>query len=176
VRSEPASVEGEGSANRSLLAPGALLGVGIVGSLDEIVLHQLLQWHTFYVHTTEQWRIAIDGLFHLATATLLSLGALRLWQTRNLIGGAGDWRALAGGVLLGMGGFNLFDGLVNHKLLEIHPVREGVENILLYDLAYNLIALALLAAGWLVWREARGQPPERRRAPDRPRGRRLERG
>jgi uncharacterized membrane protein len=34
--------------NRSLLWPVVLVGIGVAGSLDEIVLHQLLRWHHFY--------------------------------------------------------------------------------------------------------------------------------
>ena len=34
--------------DRSLLWPAVLVGVGVAGSLDEIVLHQLLRWHHFY--------------------------------------------------------------------------------------------------------------------------------
>ena len=34
--------------NRSLLWPAVLVGIGVAGSLDEIVLHQLLRWHRFY--------------------------------------------------------------------------------------------------------------------------------
>lgn len=28
--------------------------------------------------------------------------------------------------IIGTGAFNLFDGIVNHKILQLHPVREGV--------------------------------------------------
>jgi uncharacterized membrane protein len=35
-------------AERSLLWPGVLVGVGVAGSVDQIVLHQLLRWHHFY--------------------------------------------------------------------------------------------------------------------------------
>jgi uncharacterized membrane protein len=55
-----------------------------------------------------------------------------------------------------MGGFNLYDGTVQHKLLQLHPVREGVANLLPYDLAWNGVALLLLALGLLNWRAARG--------------------
>lgn len=44
---------------------GVVLGIGIAGSLDEIVLHQVLQWHNFYTDASERWRIISDGLFHL---------------------------------------------------------------------------------------------------------------
>lgn len=137
---------------RSILVTGLILGVGLVGTLDEVVLHQLLQWHNLYVHTTQFWRLFVDGVFHAVMSGLLFLGAMRLWADRRRIGRAPDGRALAAGVLLGMGGFNLYDGTVQHKLLQLHPVREGVENILPYDLAFNGVALALLLAGWLLWR------------------------
>ncbi len=140
---------------RQLLLTGVNLGIGVVGSLDEIVLHQLLQWHNLYVHTTQVWRIFIDGLFHAFSSALLFAGALRLWGQRRSIGSLSSARPLIAGILVGMGGFNLYDGIVQHKLMQLHPVREGVENQLPYDLAFNGIALALLIAGWLVWRGVR---------------------
>ena len=139
----------------SLLSTGVILGVGLVGALDEVILHQWLQWHNFYVHTTQDWRIVSDGVFHAVTSGLLFLGALRLWAIRGRAAVSGAGRALASGILLGMGGFNLYDGTVQHKLLRFHPVREGVDNILPYDLAFNAIAVVLLVAGWLLWRTAR---------------------
>ena len=140
------------SPTRSLLWTGVVLGVGLVGTLDEVLLHQWLQWHNFYVHTTPDWRIASDGVFHAVSSGLLFFGALRLWALRGRIAASGDGRVLAAGVLLGMGGFNLYDGTVQHKLLQLHPVREGVDSILPYDLAFNGVAVVLLLAGWLLWR------------------------
>jgi uncharacterized membrane protein len=143
------------AARRSALVTGLLLGVGLVGALDEIVLHQLLQWHNFYVHATRFWRVFVDGLFHAVTTALLVAGAVRLWRDRALLSRVPAWTPLGAGVLLGMGGFNLYDGIVQHKLLRLHPVREGVPDELPYDLAFNAVSLALLAAGWLLWRRAR---------------------
>src|SRR3712207_9399705 len=82
---------------RQLLATGIILGIGLVGSLDEVVLHQLLQWHNFYVHTTEYWRIFIDGLFHAFSAAMLFAGAMRLWSQRRAIGSLTAARPLGGG-------------------------------------------------------------------------------
>ena len=140
---------------RQTLITGLVLGIGLVGSLDEIVLHQLLQWHNFYVHTTEYWRIFVDGLFHAFSSAMLFGGAMRLWSQRRTIGSLTGARPLAAGILFGMGGFNLYDGIVQHKLMQLHPVREGVENLLPYDLVFNGIAVALLIAGWLLWRSRR---------------------
>ena len=139
---------------RSLLWTGIILGIGLVGALDEIILHQLLQWHNLYVHTTPSGRIISDGLFHIVSSALLLLGALRLWTQRRRISQVGSARPLTAGVLLGMGGFNLYDGIVQHKLLQLHPVREGVANQLPYDLAFNGIAIGLLLVGWLLWRRS----------------------
>jgi uncharacterized membrane protein len=146
---------------RALFRTGLILGVGVVGTLDEVVLHQLLQWHNFYVHATEFWRIASDGLFHAVTSGLLFLGAMRLWAQRRLLSVSGDGRTLVAGILFGMGGFNLYDGTIQHKLLQFHPVREGVTDILRYDLAFNGLALALLLAGWLVSRRPGRDRPAR---------------
>ncbi len=132
---------------------GVILGVGVIGTLDQVVLHEMLQWHHFYVHTTLDWRLFIDGIFHAVTAGLLLLGALLLWLRRHRISRAGaTGRARGVGILRGMGGFNLYDGTVQHKLLQLHPVREGVDNIWPYDLAFNGVAVLLLVAGWLLWR------------------------
>lgn len=142
----------------SVLVTAVFLGIGLIGAMDEIVFHQLLQWHNFYVHTSESWRVFSDGLFHVFTATLLFLGALRLWRQRRQIGAVTRERPFWAGILLGAGGFQLFDGTVNHKLLMLHPVREGVASQLPYDLAWNGLALVMLAAGWLLWRGLRPDP------------------
>ena len=143
------------SITRAALWAGVPIGIGIMGAIDEIVFHQLLQWHNFYVHTTEYWRIFSDGLFHAFTAAMLFLGALRLWAVRREVSHVVNSRAFWAGILLSAGGFQLFDGTVNHKLLQIHPVREGAQNILPYDIAWNASALLLLVIGWLLWRGVR---------------------
>jgi uncharacterized membrane protein len=135
-----------------MVRTGVILGVGLIGTLDQVVLHELLQWHNLYVHTSDFWRTAIDGLFHLITASLLFLGGLRLWGVRHRAGLPDQARSLAGGILLGMGGFNLYDGTIQHKVLQLHPVREGVENMLPYDAAFIGVAVVLLLAGLLLVR------------------------
>jgi uncharacterized membrane protein len=137
---------------RALLWTGLLLGIGLVGTLDEVLLHQLLQWHNFYVHADQHWRLVSDGLFHLVTSTLLLVGAWRLWYSRWSFARAGCGRRLMAGIVLGMGAFNLYDGLIQHKVLQLHPVREGVVDQLPYDLAFNGVAILLLLIGWWLLR------------------------
>jgi uncharacterized membrane protein len=136
---------------------GVPLGIGLIGALDTIVFHKLLQWHTFYVDADEFWRIFSDGLLHAFTLSMLFFGAYRLWEDRRTLAQVAGDRLFWGSVLLGGGAFQLFDGVVNHKLLRLHPVREGASNVLLYDLAWIASAVLILMAGWLLWRS--GQPP-----------------
>lgn len=43
-------------------------------------------------------------------------------------------------------GFQVFDGLVDHKVLRTHQIRYGVD-LLPYDLAWNLGGAVLIVAG-----------------------------
>ena len=139
---------------RRTLRTGFVLGVGLIGTLDGTVVHELLQWHRFYVDTTQFWQVFIDGIFHLGSALLLFTGAVLLWRQRGDLARLKDnGAALTAGILIGMGAFNLYDGIVQHKLLRLHPVRLGVDNLLPYDLAWNAAALILLGLGWWLWRK-----------------------
>ena len=63
-------------------------------------------------------------------------------------------RSALGGLLLGAGAFQLFDAVVDHKVLRVHQVRYGVD-LLPYDVGWVLSAVVLLAVGALVTRRAR---------------------
>ena len=54
-----------------------------------------------------------------------------------------------GGVMVGGGGFQLYDGIVQHKMMRIHQIRY-VENVIVYDLIWNIIALAILIPGTII--------------------------
>jgi uncharacterized membrane protein len=60
-------------------------------------------------------------------------------------------------VLLGAGAFQLWDGVVDHKLLRVHQVRYGVD-LTGYDLAWNASAVVLLAAGAALLLRTRRRP------------------
>ena len=139
---------------RSLLV-AAMIGVGATAGADEVVFHQLLGWHHLYDGSTTEVALLSDGLLHTAELVVLVAGFLafaRLRRDRALAA-----RSAWAGLLLGMGGFQLFDGVVNHKLLRLHQVRYGVE-LLPYDLAWNAAGLVLVVAGVLL---ARREPLRR---------------
>ena len=69
--------------------PGLLLGIGLGGFVDGILLHQILQWHHMLtsegsypastvagLETNTLW----DGLFHLGTWIATTVGLWLLWQ------------------------------------------------------------------------------------------------
>ncbi|RCV88400.1 DUF2243 domain-containing protein [Billgrantia montanilacus] len=134
-----------------------LIGAGVMAGIDEILFHQILQWHHFFDHATPTVGILSDGLLHAAELLALVAGFFLLTDLarRQQLSVGWAWA----GVFLGMGGFQLFDGIVSHKLLRIHQIRYDVD-LLVYDLAWNLSALILLGIG--LWLYRRASRPEHR--------------
>jgi uncharacterized membrane protein len=123
---------------------GVLLGVGIAGFVDETVFHQLLHWHHFYDKSTPAVGLVSDGIFHAGSwfATVAALFLLADLHRRASFRAAPWW----GGLLLGAGGFQLYDGTIQHKLLKLHQIRYHVD-VAPYDWTWNVIALLFLVAG-----------------------------
>jgi len=140
------------SDRRGSLWASVLVGVGLMAAVEEIVFHQLLQWHHFDDRATAAWGVFADGLMHALELVAVVGGfvwMLRL-QSRGALRGATAWAGLA----LGSGGYQLFDGVVLHRILGLHRIRYGVD-LLPYDLAWNGAAVVLLALGALLLRRAR---------------------
>jgi uncharacterized membrane protein len=143
---------------RTLLA-GVLLGLGTVAFVDETVFHQVLHWHHFYDRASPEVGLVSDGLFHafswFATVAALFLVA-DLRRERAFWG-----RRFVAGWLAGAGFFQLYDGIVQHKLLGLHQIRYGVD-LAPYDTTWIVVATALLLAGLgltaATGRTARRQP------------------
>ncbi|WP_055694798.1 DUF2243 domain-containing protein [Streptomyces prasinopilosus] len=128
---------------RSMVVCG-VIGAAVMAAADEIVFHQVLGWHHFYDRSTTGVGLLSDGLLH--TAELLALVAgFFLYadlRRRGTLAPAHAWA----GLFLGLGAFQLFDGIVDHKLLRLHQIRYGVD-LAPYDWAWNLGGLALLLTG-----------------------------
>ena len=160
--------------HRRLLLSGLLFGVGVAAFIDETVLHQLLHWHHFYDLSTTGVGLVSDGLFH-AFGWFAAVAGLFLFADVRRRGGPGVGRWWPA-VLLGAGALQAYDGLVQHKLMRIHQIRyeviptelrargpyPPVDNILVYDLVWMLVAAALVAIGAIAWR--RGTRAARARA------------
>jgi uncharacterized membrane protein len=135
-----------------VLGPGLLLGVGLGGFVDGIVLHQLLRWHHLLSSRPEvglTTNLIADGVFHAGTWLAVLVGVLWLWRRSRRTPGNGRWTPLIAAMLAGWGLFNVVEGIVNHYILNLHHVRPG-PNQLVYDVGF-LIFGAALAIGGLVW-------------------------
>ncbi|NGY64268.1 DUF2243 domain-containing protein [Lentzea sp. NEAU-D13] len=136
-----------------------VLGLGIGGFVDGIVIHQLLGWH----HMLSGWyplddvhlMMLGDGLFHLLCLLLVLVGVAMLNRRPPLPNAV-----LAGGILAGWGVFNLVEGIVDHHVLGVHHVRHGPGE-LAYDLAFLAAGLVLVVVGVLMSRRASANPPAR---------------
>lgn len=143
---------------RSLLV-ALIIGIGIMAAVDEIIFHQLLSWHHFYDRSTTSVGLLSDGLLHAAELVAI-VGGFFMYadlRRRNALAPMWAWA----GFFLGAGAFQLFDGIIDHKLLRIHQIRYGVD-LLPYDLAWNASGLALLVIGLVLTRRARSDGAARR--------------
>lgn len=143
-----------------------LLGVGMGGFVDGIVMHQLLQWHHMVssiepattlggLETNTLW----DGIFHVLAFTLTGVGAVVI-SGAPAVAGRTAVRAFTALFLAGWGAFNLVDSAVNHFLLELHHVREEAADPLAWDLGFLVIAALMFAGGaWWAHRTLRALPP-----------------
>lgn len=124
-----------------------LFGIGMIGMLDGIVFHQILQWHSVNMHTDRVHQIMSDGLFHLLVTIVIFVSGILLWKGDPKERPSRFW----GSFLLGAGAFNLIEGIVNHHLLQVHHVKPGPAQFF-SDIAYDVVALLLLFIGWMLFR------------------------
>jgi uncharacterized membrane protein len=144
-----------------LRSGGILLGVGLGGFADGILLHQVLQWHgtvSSVVPPTsmEAMRVNMraDGFFHIGMWLATALGVWMLWQAGQRVTAFPGSRWFVGQFFIGWGAFNFIEGVINHQILGIHHVR-GAPN---FDWDYGFLLFAGLGFIWLGRRLARGDP------------------
>ncbi|WP_067814774.1 DUF2243 domain-containing protein [Actinomadura kijaniata] len=148
--------------------PGVVLGVGLGGFVDGIMLHQVLQWHHMLTSAGED-RLGLrpypattvsglemntlwDGFFHVFTWVAVLTGLALLYSRLNRADRP-VWRsrALWGWLAVGWGLFNLVEGVIDHHLLGVHHVRAG-PNQTWWDLGFLALGALLVAGGWLLQR------------------------
>ncbi|WP_291984295.1 DUF2243 domain-containing protein [Luteitalea sp.] len=145
-----------------VVTPGAVLGCGLGGFVDGIVLHQILQWHNMgsavlppVTMSAMSRNMVWDGLFHAATWLVTFVGVWMLWAEG--VRSAPRAQVLAGQMIFGWGAFNLIEGLGNHHLLHLHHVRDLPHHVPHYDWTFLAVAgVGLLILGWSM--AARRQP------------------
>lgn len=137
--------------NKYYIWSGIFFGIGLVAFFDEAVFHQLLHWHHFYDKATLSVGLISDGLFHAFSWFSTVAGLFMLADTRKRkIWNKKKW---VGGIFVGAGVFQLYDGTIQHKLMKIHQIRYNVE-IFYYDLTWNVIAVILIIIGVILLRKS----------------------
>ena len=139
---------------RSLGWAGYLLGFGLGGFFDGILLHQILQWHHLLSLVTRapfqdiRAQILADGLFHLLMYVIAFAGLWKLWKGRHHLGGSAD-RLLLANAAIGFGAWHIVDGILSHWVLGIHRIRLDTEHVLLWDLLWFVVfGVAFVVLGW----------------------------
>ena len=145
----------------ALISAGILLGTGLGGFLDGIVLHQILQWHNMLSSVRPPTDLVAmkvnmlwDGLFHLFTWLVTVAGLALLWRAGQRPEVPWSTRTLVGSMAIGWGAFNLVEGVIDHQILGVHHVHPGVDQ-LAWDLGFLALGAILVVGGLSLVRTGR---------------------
>jgi uncharacterized membrane protein len=135
-----------------LTAAAMVLGIGLGGFADGILLHQVLQWHEMLsaripVSTLQGKSVNMfwDGIFHLLCLLITFVGVFLLWRVMRSAHADRSGKLLSGGMLIGWGAFNIIEGVINHQVLNLHNVRENDPNHAAWN--YGFLGISLLMIG-----------------------------
>jgi uncharacterized membrane protein len=132
---------------------GIMLGIGVGGFVDGILLHQILHWHNMGSAVLSPTTLAAleqnmvwDGAFHLGVWTCTVVGVYWLLADARRGARLPNPAQFSGLLIVGWGLFNLIEGLIDHHLLGLHHVRDLPLHVPLYDWLFLLIG----GAGFIV--------------------------
>lgn len=142
---------------RRLSWAGYLLGFGLGGFFDGILLHQVLQWHHLLISVKGpvfqniETQILADGLFHVLMYIIAMVGLWLLWRSRKEYAESGADRHLLGSAFIGFGVWHILDSILSHWILGIHRIRVDSENVLFWDLLWFFVfGIVFVVIGWIV--------------------------
>lgn len=140
---------------RKTTVAGILIGIGMGGFIDGIMLHQIFQWHSMVSNwipptTMDAMKINMlwDGIFHALVWVVTLIGILQLWNAAYHRRTIPSLQSFIGQFILGWGLFNLVEGIVDHHILAIHYVRQ-IPNYTVYNLSFLAVGGVLfILIGW----------------------------
>lgn len=140
---------------------GYLLGFGLGGFFDGILLHQVLQWHHLLLGIERapfqdiKVQILADGLFHVLMYFIAMAGLWLLWKARQEFAAPKADRLLLANAFIGFGAWHILDSVLSHWILGIHRIRMNVENVLFWDVLWFVVfGIVFVVIGWLLRRGA----------------------
>ncbi|WP_049922997.1 DUF2243 domain-containing protein [Halopiger djelfimassiliensis] len=145
---------------RRLVAAGTTAGFGFGAVVDVVIFHLTIQTHHLlsgfydpYSFDGVRTNVMFDGLFLLATLAVTVVGLAMVWRTVNRADERLSTAFLVGTIVVGMGVFNVIDGIVSHYVLDLHNVVHGTEA---WNPHWLVVSVVLLGLGGLVLRVAGG--------------------
>jgi uncharacterized membrane protein len=151
------------------ISSGILLGLGLGGFFDGIVLHQVLQWHHMLTSAgypansvaNLELNTLWDGFFHLSTYIFVVLGLFILWRTAQRTHVRWSGKLLVGTLLIGFGLFNLVEGIIDHQILGLHHVNETVrrDQWIYWDIGFLVWGALMLLGGFRLLRKGQQETP-----------------
>lgn len=163
MNADPQDASGPRQASHvgATLSSGIIIGAGMGGFIDGILLHQLLQWHNMMSSVrpptdlvSMKYNMLWDGAFHVLAWSMTAIGIFRLWMARRRPDAPVSTRTFVGALAIGWGLFNLVEGVVDHHLLGIHHVRPGPGEVA-WDVGFLALGVVLVAAGFGLVRAGR---------------------
>jgi uncharacterized membrane protein len=141
---------------RASTLTGIILGLGLGGFVDGILLHQIAHWHNMgsaivppVTMEAIQQNMRWDGFFHAAVWLLTVIGVYSLLADARRRSPLPNGTGFTGLLILGWGIFNLVEGLVDHQILGLHHVRDLPVHVPLYDWLFLLIGgVGFILLGW----------------------------
>ena len=102
-----------------------------------------------------------DGIFHSGTYIFVLAGVFILWRHAHRQHLNWSTKLLAGTMLIGFGGFNVVEGLIDHQLLGVHHVNETVhkDQWLAWDVGFIAWGAVMLIAGWILKNAGQREAP-----------------
>jgi uncharacterized membrane protein len=142
-------------------AAGVVLGIGLGGFADGILLHQILQWHSMFSSVVPpdelvamKFNMIWDGMFHALTWTASAIGVVMLFRAGKNADSVWSARLLLGSMVAGWGLFNFAEGVLDHLVLGIHHVHPG-QNQLAWDIGFvTLGGIGFVLIGMFITRDA----------------------
>lgn len=142
----------------AITSAAVITGIGLGGFLDGIIFHQILQWHGMLSNKippitviNKSVNMFWDGIFHLFVFCATLVGMLRIWRLSQKMTTDHSGKRLLGGMLLGWGLLNVVEGVINHHVLELHNVREGM-HASVWNYGFLIFSALIISCGIILTR------------------------
>jgi uncharacterized membrane protein len=146
-----------------------MLGIGLGGFFDGILLHQIMQVHAMLsakvpltTMANMKTNMTADGYFHAVTWLATLVGIALLWKALNRhVDMRPSGVGLIGYMLAGWGWFNLVEGIVDHHILQLHHVVQSLGQSV-WDWLFLASGVFLIVIGHMLGRKTYRDGRDRR--------------